>query len=143
MDNYYSNAAMTLDMQQAVDCMPPRIIRKLESIGLLSAARTAGKNRLEDHLSNFIASLKVKQCTQKYLELVENMIKRIFEKCNFKVISDLDAIRFTSFVNGLEKAAVKTKKHYIAVFKQFTKWLHDTGKLPKNNFKLIKTPKVL
>jgi len=30
--------------------------------------------------------------------------------------------------------AVKTKRHYIAVFKQFAKWLHDTGRLSKKQF---------
>ncbi len=105
-------------------------------------ARTAGKNRLEDHLEGFIDNLKVKQCTAKHLSLVENMIKRICQECRFDVISDLDASRFTAFVNGLN-IAVKTKRHYIAVFKQFAKWLHESGRLPKNNFKLIKTTKVL
>ncbi len=142
MDIYYSNDCMPLELQRAVDCMPSRIVRKLERIGLLSAARTAGKNRLADHLDGFIDNLTVKRCTNKHLSQVENMIKRICEKCKFDVISDLDANRFTAFINGLN-IAVKTKRHYIAVFKQFTKWLHETGRLPKNNFKLIKTPKVL
>ena len=142
MDIYYSNDTMPLEIQRAVDCMPSRIVRKLENIGLVSAARTAGKNRLTDHLDGFMGSLKVKRCTDKYLLLVENMIKRICEQCGFDVISDLDANRFTAFVNGLN-IAVKTKSHYIAGFKEFAKWLHETGRLPKNNFKLIKTPKVL
>lgn len=84
----------------------------------------------------------MKQGTERHLSLVENRIKHICQECKFNVISDLDANRFTAFINGLN-AAVKTKRHYIAVFKQFAKWLHDTGRLPKNNFKLIKTPKVL
>jgi site-specific recombinase XerD len=45
-------------------------------------------------------------------------------------------------MNG-QNMAVKTKRHYIATMKQFTQWLHDTGRLSKNNFKLIKNPKVL
>ena len=142
IDIYHSNDTISLDLQRAIDCLPTRIVRKLNGIGLLSEARTAGKNRLADHLDSFIGSLKVKQCTERHLSLVENMIKRICEKCKFDCLSDLDANRFTAFVNGLNNA-VKTKRHYIAVFKQFTQWLQDTGKLPKNSFKLIKTPKVL
>ena len=142
MDIYQSNDAMPLELQRAVDCMPLRIVRRLGSIGLLSDARVAGKNRLEDHLNNFMDSLKVKRCSERHLSLVESMIKRICEKCKFDCLSDLDANRFTAFVNSLN-TAVKTKRHYIAVFKQFTKWLSETGKLSKNNFKLIKTPKVL
>ena len=142
IDIYHSNDTISLDLQRAIDCMPSRIVRKLNSIGLLSETRTAGKNRLADHLTCFIDSLKVKRCSERHLSLVESMIKRICEKCKFDCLSDLDANRFTAYVNGLSKA-VKTKRHYIAVFKQFTKWLQDTGKLPKNNFKLIKTPKAL
>ncbi len=142
MDIYHSNDVMPLELQRAIDCMPSRIVRKLGSIGLLSTAKAAGKNRLADHLDDFTGSLKVKQCTDKHLSQVANMVKRICEECKFDVISDLDANRFTAFVNGLN-IAVKTKRHYVAVFKQFAKWLHETDKLPKNNFKLIKTPKVL
>ena len=36
MDIYHSNDVMPLELQRAVDCMPSRIVRKLESIGLLS-----------------------------------------------------------------------------------------------------------
>jgi len=73
---------------------------------------------------------------------MENLVKRICEQCKFNVISDLDASRFTAYVNGLNLAA-KTRKHYIAGFKEFTKWLHDTGRMPKNHFQLIKAPRVL
>ena len=139
---YHSNELIPLDLQRAVDCLPLRIVKKLGKIGLLSEARTAGKNRLSGHLDSFVESLKVKQCSDRHLSLVENMIKHICKECKFDVISDLDANRFTAFVNGLN-LAVKTKRHYIAGIKQFTKWLHDTGKLSKNNFRLIKTPKVL
>ena len=97
---------------------------------------------MTDHLDGFIDILKVKQCTDKHISLVENMILRVCRDCKFNFLSDLDANRFTAYANGLN-IAVKTKRHYIAVFKQFTKWLHETGRLPKNNFKLIKTPKVL
>jgi len=142
MEIYYSNDNMPLDMQRAVDSMPSRIVRKLGSMGMLSAAKTAGKNRLSDHLESFIESLKVKRCTEKHLLNVENKIKRVCEDCKFDVISDLDASRFTAHINSLS-IAVKTKLDYIAVFKQFAKWLNDNGILTKNNFKLIKNPKVL
>jgi integrase len=142
MDIYHSNDCMPLDIQRAIDCMPSRIVRKLGEIGLLSAAKTAGNNSLTDRLEGFIDSLRVKQCTEKHLSLVENKIKRVCEDCKFDVVSDLDASRFTAYVNSLN-VAVKTKRDYIAVFKQFAKWLHDTGILTKNNFKLIKNPKVL
>jgi len=142
IDIYHSNDCISLELQRAIDCMPSRIVRKLNGIGLLSEARTAGKNRLADHLSSFMGSLKIKRCSDRHLSLVESMVKRICQQCKFDVISDLDAVSFTSFVNGLNNA-VKTKRHYIAVFKQFAKYLHETGRLPKNNFKLIKTPKVL
>ena len=142
MDIYYSNDVMPLELQRAIDCMPPRIVRKLESIGLVSAAKAGGKNRLTDHLDDFIGSLKLKRFTGKYLSQVENMIKRVCEECKFDVVSDLDANRFTTFINSLN-TSVKTKRYYIAVLKQFANWLHETGRLPKNNFKLIKLPKVL
>ncbi|MBN2455408.1 MAG: tyrosine-type recombinase/integrase [Sedimentisphaerales bacterium] len=142
MDIYHSNDCISLEIQRAVDCMPSRIVRKIESIGLLSAARTAGKNRLEDYIVGFIDNLRVKRSTGKYLSQVESMIKRICQRCRFNVISDLDANRFTAFVNGLN-ITVKTKSHYISAFKEFANWLHETGRLPKNNFKLIKTPKAL
>ena len=141
IDVYYSNGVISLDLQRAIDCLPSRIVRKLNGIGLPDA-RAAGKNCLADHIDSFIGSLKVKRCSERHLSLVESMIKRICENCKFDCLSDLDANRFTVFVNGLSKA-VKTKRHYIAVFKQFTKWLQDTGKLPKNNFKLIELPKAL
>jgi len=142
LEIYHGNGVISLDLQRAIDCMPSRIIRKLEKNGLLSETRTSGKNCLSDHLDSFIGSLKVKRCSERHLSLVKNMIERICEKCKFDVISDLDANRFTAYINGLN-IAVKTKCHYVSGFKQFTKWLHDTGRLPKNNFMLIKTPKAL
>src|SRR3972149_11764217 len=69
IDIYHANDCISLDLQRAIDCMPSRIVRKLEKIGLLSEARTAGKNRLADHLSGFMGSLKVKRCTDKHLSL--------------------------------------------------------------------------
>lgn len=142
IDIYSGNDVMPLELQRAIDCMPSRIVRKLGTIGLLSAARIAGKNRLSDHLSSFMDSLKIKGSTEKHLERIESRIKRICKTCGFTVISELDASRFTSFMNG-QNMAVKTKRDYIATMKQFAQWLHDTGRMPKNNFKLIKNPKVL
>jgi len=142
IDVYYSNGVISLDLQRAIDCMPSRIVRKLNGIGLLSAARAAGKNQLEGHIKNFIESLKIKQITGEHLQRVENRINHICEKCKFNVISDLDAVRFTAYINGLT-IATKTKRDHIACFKQFTTYLCETGLLPKNNFKLIKLPQVL
>ena len=142
IDIYHSNDTIPLDLQRAIDCMPSRIVRKLESIGMLSAARTAGKNRLADYLNGFIGNLKIKRCTGEHLRRVENRIKSICEKCQFDVISDLDATRFVAYINGLT-ISPKTKRHYVAIFKQFTNYLSEIGKLPKNNFKLIKLPQVL
>ena len=142
MDIYHSDDVMSLELRRAVDCMPSRIVKRLEKMGLLTAARAAGKNRLEDHLVGFIDNLKAKRCDDKHVSGVENMIKRVCQQCKFNVISDLDANRFTAFINSLD-VAVKTKRHYIATIKQFAGWLYDTGRLPKNYFKLIKLPKVL
>ncbi len=142
MDISYNNDVMPLDLQRAIDCMPPRIVRKLGTIGILSAARTAGKNRLEDHLGDFVNSLAIKRPTRQHLAQTKKMLKRVFADCRFNVISDLDPDRFIAFINGLNTAA-KTKKHYTALMKQFAQWLHDTGRLPKNHFRLIKAPKVL
>ena len=43
MEIYHSNDSLPLELQRAIDCMPSRIVRKLGNIGLLSAARIAGK----------------------------------------------------------------------------------------------------
>ena len=67
MDISYNNDVMPLDLQRAIDCMPPRIVRKLGEIGILSTARTAGKNRLEAHLGDFVNSLKIKRSTKQHL----------------------------------------------------------------------------
>ncbi len=142
LDVYQSNDTISLDLQRAIDCLPTRIVRKLNGIGLLSDARTAGKNRLADYLSGFMGNLRIKRCTDEHLRRVENRIKYICEQCKFDVVSDLDATRFAAYMNGL-LISTKTKRHHIACFKQFINYLSEIGRLPKNNFKLIKLPKVL
>jgi len=142
IDIRQSDDVISQDLQKAVDCLPTRIVRKLAIAGLVSTSRTAGKNQLSEHIKDFIESLKIKRVSELYLFNIKNLINRVCKKCSFNVISDLDANAFIAYVNGLTISA-KTKKEYIAGFKQFTKWLQDNGKMPKNNFGLIELPRVL
>ncbi len=142
VDIYQSNGVILPELQRAIDCLPSRIVKKLASIGLLSNSRVSGKNLLKDHLDDFMAFLKSKRCSEKYLYRLKVRLARTFRDCKFTMLSDFDASVFINFVNNLD-LSVKSKSHYISAVKEFAKYLEDTGLLPKNNFKLLKTPKVL
>ena len=139
---YHSTDVMPTDLQRAVDRMPGRVIRKLAKIGILSDCKAAAGNSIEEHIKDFKASLNIKRCSKEYVFKAERLLTRICKDCSFKVLSDFNADRFTAYINNKEES-VKTKRHYISGFKQFAKWLNDTGKLAKNDFNLIETPRVL
>ena len=142
IDIALNNDVIPQDMQKTLDCLPARIIGKLSTAGMITTTRIAGKNQLSEHRKDFIESLKIKRCSERHIFLVANTLTRICDKCGFSFLSDLDAGRFTAYVNGLN-IAVKTKRHYIAIAKQFVQWLYNNGRLSKDKFKLIELPKAL
>jgi integrase len=72
----------------------------------------------------------------------EAKLNKIFVSCGFEVLSDINQQRFIRYVNDLS-VSVKTQRDIISLMRTFSKWLYETSILPKDDFKMIKLPKVL
>src|SRR5262249_10245853 len=98
-------------LQTWLTSLPSKTRGKLVAIGLLAPERIAASKPLADHLNDFAASLKAKDCSNRHVELVKGRVKRVFDGCGFKNLSDITASKVMTFLN--EQRADTTEKRGI------------------------------
>src|SRR5262245_59493453 len=114
-------------LQGWFDSMPPRIRGKLAGLDLLNERQLASGNALLEHLKDFKASLEARGSTEKHVSQVIRRLERVFEDCKFSFYSELDAVKFTRYLDGRrrgeEKLSAQSFNFYLQALKQFCRWM--------------------
>ena len=113
------------ELQSWVESVPSVMRDKLEKWGLI-AYRGTGKH-LTEHLSDWHDSLLAEGNTEKHADLLLYRASRIFEACDCKVWSDIEAhpikLKLKSMRNGKKGISSQTHNFYVQALKQFGKWM--------------------
>jgi len=122
-----SKTAFSPDLQRKIDCLPARILSKLNAWGLLDSARIEGAKPLEKHLTDFEKYLLAKGNTKMHVAIVVARARRVLEGCAFYNFSDISANKVLSFLTRLrnngEGISAQTYNFYLQAIKEFCRWM--------------------
>ena len=129
-----------------VETCPPGMRARLGRIGLLDAARIAALRPLLAHLDGepnapgFRQVLAARGNTARQVQLVCARARRVIEGCRFTYWNDISPSRVMTFLDELRAESVdewgnvkrgisaQTFNFYLAVFKQFCRWMVKDGR---------------
>ncbi len=122
------NGSLTPDLQVFVETMNPALRTKLISFGVIGRQYKpsihAGKTT-QDHIREWGESLKAKDNCPKYANQVERSVRKIFDKCVFHSLSDIDANRLYLHLadhRGDDGYGQRYFNSLLQSCKQFCKW---------------------
>ena len=144
---------------------------ELAQNGIVDRFKEHRNRPLDEHISDFKASLMARDDTEEYVNLTVKRIQRVFSDCGFRTIQDITASRVEKAIRGLRKlvervkidndgkrtnekitkdlgpVSTKTKNYYLKAAKQFCRWLVQNQRAAENvlehlNPKTTKTPVV-
>lgn len=144
------------ELARWLETLPNDLRNRLGKFGLLDAKTVAGKKPLAQHVDDFVASLRSAGLSPDYVDPVDARVRRLVELSGFQSISDIsgatvqDALAKlkTNGSAGMKKAdgsdktsrglGQRTLNHYLAAFKQFTRWMVTEGRTYKNSLAHLK-----
>ena len=110
--------------------LPQRTRVKLADIGLLSPERAAVRKPLDDHLDDWVRSLRAKGNSPKHVKLVTGRARRVFAGCAFTFYPDISASKVEAFLADLREdtpaekgISAQTFTFYVKTIKQFCVWM--------------------
>ncbi len=127
----------------AGDTLPPELTRFVESLpasirdrlaewGIIDPARVAAAKPLQEHVTDWEASLLAKGNTERHAELVASRARKIFDACGFVYWSDISASKLQSELAEMRKGergiAAQTHNFYLQAAKQFCRWMVRDGR---------------
>lgn len=127
----------------------PRLRAKIEKAGLIPASQTNQSKPILEHLADYKSSLLARKNTTEYCEQVERQVSVIIEGCGFKFWPDVNGSEITRYVSGIKEIGGRTisdltKAKYVLMFRQFTNWLLEDGRIDKpikiKGIKYVKNP---
>jgi integrase len=123
------------DLQEWIDEMPNRILKKLVEWKLVPARRAAATVCLKDHLKDFKSYLENKGNTLPYCHKAHTRIESVLDGCKVTVLADVSESKIQKFLADEIQAkhiGRKTANHYIAIVKTFFHWLIQDGRAYTN-----------
>ena len=95
------------------------------------------KRALKDHLTDYETSLKANQRSPKHVRLTMRRIRRVFEGCGYRLVSDFDAPQVETWLDGLcrdDDSGPRTFNHYLQAITAFCNWMKRSGRMRANPF---------
>jgi integrase len=92
---------------------------------------------LEKHLTDYKASLKAKRRSAKYIRLVLSRVRRVFDNCGYRYISEFDAPDVEQQLAQIIKEGEhgpKTFNHYVQAIWAFCNWMTEAKRMKENPF---------
>lgn len=117
------------------DC-PRKLRQRLADVGLLDKKKVHAGKPLSEYMDEF----KVSITSPKHARETARKIQRILLACKFQTWLDVCGTAVDGFVRSLN-VTPRTKHHYIAAFRQFSKWMVREGyadRIP--DIKSVKVP---
>ncbi len=125
----YRIAGETLDPQLShwLNQLPLRLTKKFVSFGLLDINQVSSAKFLHQHLEDFKKSLRANGCTEIYIELKYQRIRKVLEGCEFIFWTDISASKVQQYIYELQTdesgISIRTGNYYLQAIKQFCKWM--------------------
>ncbi len=106
---------------------------ELVKLGLLGEGAALRDKLLTDHLEDYVADLEVCERDGMYCYNVEKRLRKLFDKCGWRRLTDIDVNGFTSWRakrKGL--LAPRTLNQYQETIRAFLNWCIDSRRLAVN-----------
>ena len=138
--------------KQASQAMLTDIIRRRErgEAGMVNPFKQHLDRAIEEHMIEYVASLREEGKTLFYIGEKERILKIIFKTTGMKILADLNAERLEKYLTGMVKSrgidrgqsvAPNTKVIHRTAAISFANWLKRKERIPENPFGNVFKPK--
>ncbi len=107
-------------------------------------AAEQSRRPIREHLKAYEAKLRASDLSAYYVSDTLRMIGEICDAAGFAKAANINTDSINQFVVKLKddpsRSAARTRQKYLTAICGFTRWLHNTGKLPLNPLATIKKP---
>lgn len=103
--------------------------------------REQGKRPIDEHLEDYIAHLRAKNVSKRYMGGLRRVVNTTCQTAGFETLADIDQCGVERHLNDLADRgrSIATCNEYIGGFRAFTAWLTDRKRLPVDPLKGLKT----
>lgn len=135
------------DMQKWISQQPPKFIKRLVKLGLISGSRLAAGTSLSQHIEAFKAHLLASGVTKKQANQQSSRAARVLAEAGCRRLSDISRGKVLLAIDRLKKQVCRkniktgkvesvetgavvspmTKRQHVRAVKQFSKWLAAEG----------------
>ncbi len=133
---YRSNGSYPdVELQRWFESMPPTLVQKLATLGLLDNRWVSATRPLGDHLDDFREALQAKGNTNRHVELVISRARKVIVGCGFTYWSHIQASKVMTHLHDLRQDTTnndgqikrgisnQTFNFYLQAIKQFCRWM--------------------
>ena len=154
-----SGQSLPVELQRWIESLPDSLLKKLVSWCLIDSQRAEASKPLHRHLEDWETALQASG-TAKNAEMKYSRVKRVFDACQFKSLSDVSASKVQFKITGLKKTvrrenngsvrnietdillSQRSQHHILSACKQFCKWAKADGRTSNNPLEHLKPVKV-
>lgn len=128
-------------LQNWIDGLPQAVVDKLRKWDIVSGGRQSAGVLVMQHIKDFRQSLVDKDTSQQHLKTALPRIEKVITGCRIVSIADITPEKINRYISDLQ-VSQQTRKHYTVTLKQFSRWLHHTGRTSKDLLAVMDIPKV-
>jgi integrase len=129
-------------LNQWLETLPPDILKKFTSWGLIDGQRAEITKPLAEHIKDYGRILEVKGYSTDYVRRMKNRLKKIIEDCRFTYFRDITKSSAELYIGKLRNEGKNdtTIGHYIDCLKTFLNWAEIDGRILRNPIAQIEKP---
>jgi integrase len=146
------------DLQRWVNNLPVKSLEKFTKWGLITSQRAYGNRPINELIRDFKLYLKNSGRSAKHIQTLVPRIEAVINGLNVHCIADLCPEKISRYIANLKAQSQRkeqpkeedkkplsdqSKKHYIRAMKQFSRWLHLSGRITVDPLARLELPKVL
>jgi integrase len=135
-----SGASLDKEARDRVAKLAPRLLRQLIKYDILDSSHTQKLKALNEHLADYVRSLRDKQRNEIYVRNVESRTRSLLELCGCRSLplpSPACVQSAMAHLRDEDGLSPQTVNHYLTGFKQFAKWLHVEGRMPAVSYAAV------
>ena len=103
MDCKASSQHLPVELTRWIENLPPHILTVLTRWGLLEAHTLAASKSLDEHITDWVETLRAQARTKKHIQTVQSHVRRIFGHCGYRLLSDIQAGKVQSAIAALRE----------------------------------------
>ena len=114
-----------------------------DGLVLAKPLRDAAERKLLGHLEDFVADMRRRGKSEKYLANLEHRGGALIAECGWGSVKDVSADSFQSWRRERDKLSAKTVNDYLEAFRCFFNWLIKNGRVQANPLASVEKVKVV